>query len=249
MQILKIISRLLDYPTQDLLDNGDLLVELTTQSKYLPPELRQQIATFIKTRVQTDLYDLQAQYDGLFERGRYVSLMIFEHVHGESRDRGQAMVDLLETYKGQGFELNSSNMPDYIPLFLEFLSEQEDMYAREWLADVGHILALLQERLMQRGSDFHLLFAALLIISGAQVDSAEIKEMVSKEQPDDTLEAIDKAWEDKEVRFDDPVDGLSCPSNRNTASQATEQIEVPITQLKRSKQNTSHLTGEGTRHG
>ena len=248
MQILKIISRLLDYPTQDLLDNSEALAELTLQTKYLPPELRQSISAFIETRAQTDIYDLQAQYDGLFERGRYVSLMIFEHVHGESRDRGQAMVDLLETYKSKGFELNTSNMPDYIPLFLEFLSEQDEMYAREWLADVSHILALLQERLKQRGSGFHDLFTALLIISGSKVDYAEIRKTVSKEQPDDTLEEIDKAWEDKEVRFDDPVDGLSCPSNTSNTASANKPIEVPITQLTRKMQNTSQFIGEGKRH-
>ncbi len=248
MKILKIISRLLDYPTQELLDNKELLIEVTSQSQYLPVQLRQDISTLIEARAQIDLYDLQAQYDGLFERGRYVSLLIFEHVHGESRDRGQAMVDLLETYKGKGFELNSSEMPDYIPLFLEFLSEQDEMYAREWMADVSHILALLHERLKQRDSDFHLLFTALLIISGAQIDYDEIKETVSKEEPDDTMEAIDIAWEDKEVRFDDPVGGLSCPSSSSANPGVDQVIEVPISQLERKRQNTAQFTGEGKRN-
>ncbi|NVK21789.1 MAG: nitrate reductase molybdenum cofactor assembly chaperone [Kangiellaceae bacterium] len=227
MQILKVIARLLDYPTQDLLDNADILVEATASTKYLPPELRQQIIALIERHKASDIYDLQADYDSLFERGRYVSLLIFEHVHGESRDRGQAMVDLLDMYKSKGFELDSRQMPDYTPLFLEFLSEQDEMYAREWLADVGHILALLEERLNKRDSDFSSLFSSLLVISGAQVDRQEIQKTVQKEAAEDTLEAIDKEWEDKEIRFDDPIDGQSCPSNRPDPALAANK-NVPI---------------------
>lgn len=238
MKILKVISRLLDYPTQRLLENADYLVEATSSTKYLPPELRAGIVKLIERHKQSDIYDLQADYDGLFERGRYVSLLIFEHVHGESRDRGQAMVDLLEMYQSKGFELNSRQMPDYIPLFLEFLSEQEELYAREWLADVAHIFALLEERLNQRDSDFAVLFSSLLVISGAQVNRKEIKETVAKEQTEDTLEAIDKEWEDKEIRFDDPIDGQSCPSNR-PAPQLSANNEVPINWHEASGNNKS----------
>ncbi|MBD3667549.1 MAG: nitrate reductase molybdenum cofactor assembly chaperone [Kangiella sp.] len=238
MKILKVISRLLDYPTQQLLENADYLVEAAASTRYLPPELRTEIINLIERHKQSDIYDLQADYDGLFERGRYVSLLIFEHVHGESRDRGQAMVDLLEMYQSKGFELNSRQMPDYIPLFLEFLSEQEELYAREWLADVAHIFALLEERLNQRDSDFAVLFSSLLVISGAQVNRKEIEETVSKEQAEDTLEAIDKEWEDKEIRFDDPIDGQSCPSNR-PAPQLSANNEVPINWHEASTNNKS----------
>lgn len=238
MKILKVISRLLDYPTQNLLDNSDALVEATASTRHLPPEVREKIVALIEQQRASDIYDLQANYDGLFERGRYVSLLIFEHVHGESRDRGQAMVDLLEMYKSKGFELDSRQMPDYIPLFLEFLSEQEELYAREWLADVAHIFALLEERLEKRESAFSILFRSLLIISGAQVDRKEIQETVAKEQPEDTLEAIDKEWEDKEIRFDDPIDGQSCPSNR-PAPQLSANKEVPINWHEASVKNKS----------
>lgn len=227
MQILKVISRLLDYPTQDLLDNSQHLVEAAASTKYLPPEMRKALVALIEKQAATDIYDLQADYDGLFERGRYVSLLIFEHVHGESRDRGQAMVDLLEMYKQKGFDLDSRQMPDYLPLFLEYLSEQEEMYAREWLADVSQVLALLEERLKQRGSEQSILLSSLLIISGAKVDLEEIQNIVSKEQPDDTLEAIDQAWEDKEIRFDDPIN-TACPSSTTAAPIANNSKDVPI---------------------
>lgn len=240
MRILKVIARLLDYPTQDLQDNSAALVEATASTKYLPPELRQQIIQLIGRHADADIYDLQADYDALFERGRFVSLLIFEHVHGESRDRGQAMVDLLDMYKSKGFELDSRQMPDYIPLFLEFLSEQGEMYAREWLADVSHIFALLEERLNKKESDFSCLFSSLLVISGAQVNRQEIQETVAKEAAEDTLAAIDKEWEDKEIRFDDPIDGQSCPSNRPAPALAANK-EIPINWHEASDANNKPL--------
>ena len=235
MKILKVIAHLLDYPTQEVLDNTDELKQVVVASSGLPLDQRQAVWDLIDQWSQSDLYDLQEHYDGLFERGRYVSLLLFEHVHGESRDRGQAMVDLLQMYRSNGFELDSRQMPDYIPLFLEFLSEQDESVAREWLADVSHILALLEERLQQRKSGSSALFTCLLTLSGAAVDKGEIKELVNKEQQDDTLEAIDREWEEKEVRFDEPV-GNSCPASQTcgVASLTTHAAEpsgqeIPVT--------------------
>ena len=236
MKILKVISRLLDYPTRELLENSNELGQAALQSKFLPSDQRQSIYELIEEWSNTDIYDLQEQYDGLYERGRYVSLLLFEHVHGESRDRGQAMVDLLEMYKSKGFDLDSRQMPDYIPLFLEFLSEQDEPTAREWLADVSHILGLLEERLIQRHSKTACLFSSLLTLSGTTIDRESIRNIVDKEQQEDTLEAIDKEWEDKEVRFDEPIDGQSCQGNgcdnsavNDVANAIPNNVEIPVT--------------------
>ena len=231
MKILKVIAYLLDYPTQELIDNSGELVEALTEDKSLSLSQRDEITELITIWSQLDLYDLQEQYDGLFERGRYVSLLLFEHVHGESRDRGQAMVDLLDVYKSKGYELNSEQMPDYIPLFLEFLSEQEDGFAREWLADISHILALLEERLDQRGSDFQVLFSSLLGLSGVEVDRTDIKTMVAKEKKIDTFEDIDREWEDKEIRFDEPLEeGGSCPLSQSGGAASSIPNDMSLAQ-------------------
>jgi len=230
MKILKVIARMLDYPTQELLDNAAELQQVTINNRFLPPAETQAINDLIGEWSATDVYDLQEQYDGLFERGRYVSLLLFEHVHGESRDRGQAMVDLLEMYKSKGFHLDSRQMPDYIPLFLEFLSEQDEPTAREWLADVSHILGLMEERLQQRGSATASLFSSLLTLSGANIDRELIRGMVAKEKQEDTLEAIDREWEDKEVRFDEPIGPQSCASSGcASAINPAANTEIPVT--------------------
>ena len=206
MLILKVISRLLDYPSQALFQHADDLKSAVNESVHLSDKHRDQLTGFIAELTQSDLYDAQEKYDLLFDRGRSLSLLLFEHVHGESRDRGQAMVDLMSEYTARGFDLDSEQLPDYIPLYLEFLSEQDESYAREWLADISHILAILSERLLDRKCHYSVLLETLLELSGAAVEREKIAQIVQKEQPDDTFEAIDKAWEDKEIRFDDPVE-------------------------------------------
>ena len=205
MLALKVISRLLDYPSQALFTHADDLVEAINENGQLSIESKEQLTGFIRQLTSSDLYDAQEQYDLLFDRGRILSLLLFEHVHGESRDRGQAMVDLMKEYNDHGFEVSSEQLPDYIPLYLEFLSEQDESYAREWLSDVSQILTILSERLLDRKCYYSVLFDALIELSGATVEREKIAQVVQKEEPDDTFEAIDKAWEDKEIRFDDPV--------------------------------------------
>lgn len=213
MLILKVVSRLLDYPSADLFSAAGELIEVVNKSAEISPENRAQLTDFISTLTARDIYDAQESYDLLFDRGRALSLLLFEHVHGESRDRGQAMVDLISVYKTKGFDVCSEQLPDYIPLYLEFLSEQEDTYAQEWLGDIVHLLAMLAERLTERECHYAVLFDTLVALSGHEVDREEIAEAVSKEERDDTVEAIDKEWEDREVRFDDPIAGEGCPSS------------------------------------
>lgn len=239
MLILKVISRLLDYPSQALTEHVDELVGVVNGSS-LSMDNKAQLNAFISSLAATDLYDAQERYDLLFERGRSLSLLLFEHVHGESRDRGQAMVDLMAEYTGHGFDINSEQMPDYIPLFLEFLSEQDEPYVREWLGDVSHILTVLSERLLDRKCDYQVLFESLIELSGADVEREKIAEAVKKEEPDDTIEAIDKAWEDKEIRFDDPIEADSQSScGGGYASSAIP--ETPVTWSKRSANTADQL--------
>ncbi|PCI69542.1 MAG: nitrate reductase molybdenum cofactor assembly chaperone [Piscirickettsiaceae bacterium] len=227
MLILKVISRLLDYPSKELADNSVELVEAVNAS-HLSDANKAELSAFINTLAATDLYDAQERYDLLFERGRSLSLLLFEHVHGESRDRGQAMVDLMAEYAEHGFDVHTEQMPDYIPLYLEFLSLQSDAYVHEWLGDVSHILTVLSERLLDRECDYRILFESLIEISGVQVEREKIAESVRKEEADYTMEAIDKAWEDKEIRFDDPIEG-DCQSSCGGGYAASVTPETPVT--------------------
>ena len=229
--VLKVISRLLDYPTAALFSAADEMIEIVKDTNMISQQNKLGLIDFIQQLTTRDLYDAQESYDLLFDRGRALSLLLFEHVHGESRDRGQAMVDLMGVYKSNGFENNSEQLPDYIPLYLEFLSEQEATFAQEWLGDICHLMTMLSERLIDRECYYSCLFDSLIDISGVEVSREEIAEAVSKEARDDTVEAIDKEWEDKEIKFDDPV-ANDCSSNgllksKNALNPNTIQ-QVPI---------------------
>lgn len=231
MLILKVVSRLLDYPTAELFSAADEIVDVVNQSDELSLKNRAELVDFIRQLTARDLYDAQESYDLLFDRGRALSLLLFEHVHGESRDRGQAMVDLMNVYKSNGFEVDSSQLPDYIPLYLEFLSEQSPEFIQEWLGDISHLLTMLSERLIDRKCYYNVLLDSLIQVSGVEVDRAEIAEAVSKEERDDTVEAIDKEWEDKEIRFDDPVGGQCSSAGMQNSQKSLDPNtvhQVPI---------------------
>lgn len=120
-QLFRLLALLLDYPRAELREES-LGLHALIRTCELPEALRDDLAALLNELCQGDLLDVQARYDGLFERGRSVSLLLFEHVHGESRDRGQAMVDLLDRYTGAGLQIDVPELPDYLPLYLEYLS-------------------------------------------------------------------------------------------------------------------------------
>lgn len=198
---LKVISRLLDYPTEVLWQHRDELIEALEQANELPFTQAIQLMMFVREYLNEDLLDMQAQYCELFDRGRATSLLLFEHVHGESRDRGQAMVDLMAQYQQQGLALNSRELPDYLPIYLEYLTILVPEQTREGLQDIAPILALLGERLKQRQSRFGLLFDLLLSLSDSTIETSQLHGQVAAEARDDTPEALDAVWEEEQVTF------------------------------------------------
>lgn len=201
MRNLKVISALMDYPEAELLEGRQELITELREDPFLVQPQKEALIAFVDQLCNSDLLDAQEEYVAMFDRGRSNSLLLFEHVHGESRDRGQAMVDLMSVYEKQGFVIDQRELPDYIPLFLEFLSLRPEQEVRQWLMDVSHILALLEARLQQRESQYAVLFEALLSLVGVEVERAELKEKVASEARDDTPEALDKVWEEEMVRF------------------------------------------------
>lgn len=214
MKILRVLSLLLDYPTADLVAAKADLIDLLC-SVELDSRCRQAVTTFIAQRCATDLLDWQSEYDGLFERGRSLSLLLFEHIHGESRDRGQAMVDLNQQYKAAGLDLAANELPDYIPLYLEFLSTQGEENARLGLQEIAHILALLTCRLKERDNNYSAIFEALLQLSQTKIDLKDIQQQLAGEKRDDTPEALDKVWEEEAVTFGAEGAGDACATSTN----------------------------------
>jgi nitrate reductase molybdenum cofactor assembly chaperone NarJ/NarW len=230
MQILKVISLLLDYPTEALQSAHAELDEAIGQAREISPDQRGSLLRLLDELAREELMDAQERYTELFDRGRSLSLLLFEHVHGESRDRGQAMVDLMAQYEDAGFAIGVRELPDYIPLYLEYLATREDLEAREGLADVSHLLALLAARLAERESPYAACFQALLQIAGVQPQQAvaEVREQVAAEVRDDSLEALDKIWEEEAVDFMQAEQQERCPSQTTLPGKAREEVPVPM---------------------
>lgn len=231
MLSLRVLARLLDYPTEALQAAAPEMIEITDAELRLPVTLRTALMDWCQRLLDADLMDLQAEYVALFDRGRSTSLLLFEHVHGESRDRGQAMVDLLAEYSAAGFELDARELPDYLPLFLEYLSTRPEADIGRWLGEIRHILALLAARLEERDADHALVPLALLALIGAEADVDAHRERVVEEPRDDTPEALDEVWEEEAVRFSAESDqdcALQSAEGRRLAERKREVPSDPV---------------------
>ncbi len=207
---LKVLSALLTYPTPELQDAIPELRNALDVEGVLPSRNCDRLDRIMHELSTGDLYDNQERYVFLFDRTRSLSLHLFEHVHGESRDRGQAMVDLAEHYAQHGFAISTSELPDYIPLFLEFLSLAPVTEAQGLIGETAHVLELLRQRLKKRKSAYSSVFSALLALADVRVADT-IALSVAAEATDDPndLVALDKAWMDEEVTFG-PAAALAC---------------------------------------
>jgi nitrate reductase delta subunit len=147
-----------------------------------------------------ELLDLQAAYSELFDRSRSLSLHLFEHVHGDSRERGQAMIDLGQQYVESGFFLGGGELPDFVPVFLEYASCLPALEAREMLGQPAHVFAALAERLNKRGTDYGAIFHCLVSLAKARVD-ADARAVVDQNTPAEDAADIDAEWEEAPVSF------------------------------------------------
>jgi nitrate reductase molybdenum cofactor assembly chaperone NarJ/NarW len=228
MKLLKLIAVLLDYPQDDLWNHGDELRE-GADDPALSPARRMALRTFVDGLMATDPMEAQERWLGLFDRGRSMSLLLFEHIHGESRDRGQAMVDLLSTYRKAGFELGAKQLPDYLPVVLEYLSLQPVEEVRDWLGHTAHILELLAARAQERQSPYAVLIEALVEIAKGRVDLDLLRRRVASEERDDTPEAMDKVWEEEAVRFgvEAPTEDCNPPTRLPAGAKRIEPTVTP----------------------
>jgi len=210
---LRALARLLDYPTEPLFGHlgeiGDALAAAP-----VPPARRGGAGALLERLLRADPLDAQELYVDTFDRGRRTSLNLFEHVHGDSRDRGQAMVDLLEMYRAAGIEPDTDQLPDYLPAFLEFLSVLPPREAREHLRSVTHLLRAVGSVLASRKSDYAGAFDLLLALAGEAQLGAD-----GSAEDDTSYDAIDAAWLDAPVDFmgaAPPCSGASRPGPEQT---------------------------------
>ncbi|MCG8275078.1 nitrate reductase molybdenum cofactor assembly chaperone [Stenotrophomonas sp. NLF4-10] len=225
MSLLKLIGVLLDYPRDELWQHGPELLAACDDPALAPPR-RQQLQRFVQELLDSDPLDAQARWLGSFDRGRSMSLLLFEHIHGESRDRGQAMVDLVETYRRNGFALDARELPDYLPLLLEFLAHRPEAEARDWLHHIGHIAGMLAARAAERELPHAVLLEILVEAGDGKVNLALLRQRASEEARDDTTEAMDRLWEEEAVRFGSDAPAQDCaPPRRSPARPSHPEVQ------------------------
>lgn len=208
----KALGALLDYPTAELQAAADEIEQALAEERAVPVAELQGVRAFIDRLRGADVMDLQEYWVGLFDRSKRLALHLYEHSYGESRDRGQAMVNLALTYRMNGFELNASEMPDYLPLLLEFLSAIPEIHARRYLTDAIEIIEALRIRLEERDSTYAALLGALVTLASREADEAEVEAILAEEPQDPPdLEALDKEWAEDPVEFSAGSALKDCP--------------------------------------
>lgn len=227
IKTLKALSVLLTYPSEELQKAAGEITFAFEHEHLLGCDQIVALRPLLARLAGDDIYELQERYVSLFDRSRTLSLNLFEHVHGESRDRGGAMVDLLETYRAAGFEPATSELPDHLPLLLEYLATRPLGEAQEVLVDAAHILEALSTRLTRRESEYAAVFTALLHLADVQPDQAALAELLEEpdEDPDD-LEALDAVWEEAQVTFG-PDPNAGCPQVRDMLAKMDQPINMP----------------------
>jgi nitrate reductase delta subunit len=221
---LKALSLLLSYPTRELQAAMPEIGGVISSDTRLTAAARRDVRPLVEALRDDDIYDLEERYVMLFDRSRTLSLNLFEHVHGESRDRGGAMVSLIETYREGGFEPATTELPDHLPVLLEFLSTRPFVEAQETLADAAHIFEALTARLVRRESPYAPVFAALLQLSGASTNREAVAELLDQPEVDpNDLEALDEVWEESEVRFG-PDPNAGCPISRDILTRMNDPV-------------------------
>lgn len=220
----KALSALLDYPTAEMVASLSAIEAALAEERALGEEELLAVGDFICDLERRDLLDLQERWINLFDRSKRLALHLYEHSYGESRDRGQAMVNLATTYRMNGFELNAAEMPDYLPLFLEFLSVIPEVHAKRYLTDAIDIIEALRIRLEERDSTYAALLLALVTLAQREADDAEVEAILAGEPEDPKdLEELDREWAEEPVDFTAGSALKDCPysgdSIRNRAAE------------------------------
>lgn len=216
MKTLKVLGLLLSYPEEAWTAYLDECAEAILRENVLPKKSRSAVLAFMQELKATDIYAAQEEYVATFDRGRAHCLHLFEHIHGESRDRGQAMVNLAAAYEKKGLFIDKAELPDYLPLFLEYLSLCAPDEALEQIGEPIDIIATIAARLDERQSPYAALFSALVALSRVKPDRARIEEALAGNRQEESLEDLDREWEEAAAFGGQPdqggCDGCAAPA-------------------------------------
>ena len=186
---LRALARLLAYPDAELRAQMPALIDALQAEQALPAARVTELQALVQQVCAMDPYEAEARYVDTFDRGRQTSLHLFEHIHGDSRERGPALIDLTQTYEKAGLFLGANELPDHLGVVLEFASTQPSTVPREFLAELAHILNALFTALDAKASPYASVIAAVLEAAGEKAQAVAITP-----EPD-----MDEAWAEPEA--------------------------------------------------
>jgi nitrate reductase delta subunit len=171
---LRVLAALLSYPDSAMRGHLPEMREILRSESVLLDTRQAELDALIESLDRAEQLEVEADYVELFDRGRGTSLHLFEHVHGDSRDRGPAMIDLAQTYEKAGLYLAPGELPDYLPAVLEFVSTQPPREATAFLSEMAHIFTAIFSALRERASPYASVLGALLELAGEKAQAVAL---------------------------------------------------------------------------
>ena len=220
---LRVLARLIAYPDAQLRSELEALLQVLDDEDAVPARRRAELRALATGLLRQDPLVVEGHYVETFDRGRATSLHLFEHVHGDSRDRGPAMIDLVQTYEKAGLFLGPDELPDHLGVVLEFASTQPPALAKAFLGEMAHILNAVFSALLKRESPYAAVIAAVLELAGQKVQAVAIP----------VEESLDESWVEPQA-----FDGCS------TQGQARPGQAQPI-HIVRKNTSTSKSASQG----
>lgn len=186
---LRVLSQLLSYPDAAQRAQLPQLMPVLKEEDALSAARQAELQTLVTHLQRLDSLDAESRYVETFDRGRATCLHLFEHVHGDSRDRGPAMIDLTKTYEQSGLFLSPDELPDHLCVVLEFASTQPPEVAKSFLGEMAHILNAIFSALLKRESPYAVVLAAVLELAGHKAQAVQIV----------ADEPLDESWSEPEA--------------------------------------------------
>ena len=186
---MRALALLLSYPDAEMRSQLNAVMEVLTQEAALTKKRLEELKSFTDLLLQLEPLEAESRYVETFDRGRSTCLNLFEHVHGDSRDRGPAMIDLAQTYAQSGLNLDPDELPDHLCVVLEFASTQTPDVAKSFLDEMAHILNAIFSGLLKRESPYASVIAAVLELSGHKAQAVHIA----------AEESLDESWQEPEA--------------------------------------------------
>lgn len=204
---LRVLAALLGYPDGTMRGYLAQMRDVLRSENALSAARLAELESLIATIERADPLEAESNYVEIFDRGRATSLHVFEHVHGDDRERGPAMIDLAQTYEKAGLYLAPGELPDYLPAVLEFVSTQPTREAAAFLGEMAHIFNALFGALQRRETPYASVLGALLELAGEKAHPVKIN----------TDPPLDESWAEPIV-FD------GCSSQGQTKPGAPQPI-------------------------